>query len=142
MKQLRWLAPLFAVLLVGAFSVAVAHEGHEHGKKTVMGTVKKVDQDQNKVEIETPDGTTMMVRMMPDTVYTKDGEELTMHAMEPGMRVAMDVTEGENGQWMCHRVQMGAMMEGMMGGMHGMQGSSGMQQHDAHHKSDTQKDQK
>lgn len=135
MRRLSWLTPVILVALAAAFSVALAHEGEKHESKTLLGTVKTVQKD--KVEIETPDGKKVTVALDPDTEYTKEGKTLTREAVEPGMRVAMEVTEEEDGGMLCHRMTLGMMMGG---DMHGMHGDSSSSKHDMHHDDMNQKD--
>jgi len=124
MRRFRWLAPLTGLMMVAAFSVALAHEGKDHDSKTILGTVSTMHK--NKIEIETPDGKMVKVDVDPDTQYTRDGKDISKDAVKPGMRVAMEVTEMEHGGMLCHRLTLGAMMDDM----HGMHQGSGM--HDMH----------
>jgi hypothetical protein len=133
MTRIRWFAPLSAVILFAATGAALAHGGKEHDTKTILGTVKTVAKD--KITIETPDGKKFTIALDPDTEYSKDGKDLSREAVEPGMRVAMEVTEEEDGGLLCHRVMLGMMMGG---DMHDMHGSSGM--HDMHQHEKNQKD--
>ena len=88
MRQLV-LAVVVAGLLAPAAS-AVAHEGHDHGKK-VMGTVSAYHADMKHVEIKTPEGETVGVYLDPDTKFLHEGKAVDASHLTPGTRVVVDV---------------------------------------------------
>jgi hypothetical protein len=78
--------------LLGFFGgVAIAHEGHLHGKThKMLGTVKAVHVDMNHVEITTKAGKTDGFYVNEQTKYLKGTTKLSLSDLTPGTRVIVD----------------------------------------------------
>jgi hypothetical protein len=86
-KSVAMIASVF--LAFGA--VAIAHEGHSHGKThKMMGTVKAVHADMNHVEITTKTGKTDVFYVNERTKYLKGNTKLSLSDLAPGTRVVVD----------------------------------------------------
>ena len=95
MMRLQSVAMITSVLL-GFGGVAIAHEGHSHGKThKMMGTVKAVHADMNHVEITTTKGTSGFY-VDAKTKYVRGSSRLTLADLKPGTRVVVSATgEGD-----------------------------------------------
>jgi len=82
---------LIASVLLGFGGVAIAHEGHSHGKThKMMGTVKAVHADMNHVEITTKAGKTDGFYVNEQTKYLKGSTPIALSDLIPGTRVIVD----------------------------------------------------
>jgi hypothetical protein len=81
-----------AMLAVAALfaTAAVAHGGKSH---KLMGTLQAVQQ--RSITIVTPAGEQTTVRLTEDTRYEKEGKPADHSALEPGLRVSIDLTEDD-----------------------------------------------
>jgi hypothetical protein len=79
----------FALAAVAVVGTAIAHDGHDHGKK-LMGTVKAVHAQMNHVEITTAKGTSDFY-VNASTRYVRGASRLTLADLKPGTRVVVDV---------------------------------------------------
>jgi hypothetical protein len=89
MKRILTMAAMFTTLLTAA--PVFAHEGHDH----VMGTVTRVEK--GRIEIKGTDGKNVAVAVTASTVYTKGKDLAALADVKPGVRVAVEATEGKAG---------------------------------------------
>lgn len=88
------------VLFLVALTLAYPHEGQQH----VMGTVTALDA--KHLEVRTPDGKNISVRLTGETRYFQDKKPVKVPKIEVGTRVVMDVA-GEGGRLIAKEVRMG-----------------------------------
>jgi hypothetical protein len=81
-----------AMLAVAALfaTAALAHGGKSH---KLMGTLQAVQK--GSITIVTPAGEQTTVRLTEDTRYEKEGKPVDHSALEPGLRVSIDLTEDD-----------------------------------------------
>ena len=89
MKRSLTIATLLTTLLTAA--PMFAHEGHDH----VMGTVIRVEK--GRIEIKGADGKNVAVAVTAATVYTKGKDAAAFADVKPGVRVAVEATNGKAG---------------------------------------------
>ena len=77
-------AILAVVLMIPA--AAWAHEGHAH---KVMGTVTA--RQDNRVELKTPDGKTVIVTLSPKTTFARGKQKVDGTSVKVGERVVVEV---------------------------------------------------
>jgi hypothetical protein len=98
MTRLGSVAKIASVFL-GFGALAIAHEGHSHGKThKMMGTVKAVHADMNHVEITTQAGKKDGFYVNEQTKYLKGNTKVSLSDLTPGTRVI--VTAKMDGQKM------------------------------------------
>jgi hypothetical protein len=94
--MIRRTVAALAVLTLAVAGSAAAHEGHAHGAtRKMMGTIKAVHADMNRVEITANKGTTGFY-VDANTKYVRGGATLALADLKPGTRVIVTArTEGE-----------------------------------------------
>ena len=89
------LSVLTALTLAFSAGVALAHDGHAHGKEAILGTVAQVHGDH--LEVADPDGKTVSVTLTSATTYLRGDSEAKKADLKPGVRVAVETADGKSG---------------------------------------------
>lgn len=78
---------MFLGLLTLLTSVTLfAHQGHDH---RILGTVKMLEE--NRLVVETRDGSEKTVTLTSESKLTRDGEPVERNELRAGLRVSIDV---------------------------------------------------
>ncbi len=85
------LTSLCAAALLAALPLAAsAHEGHDHGKKKVLGTVAAFHADASHLEVKDAKGVTVGVHVDAATKYVHAGKAVDATHLKPGTRVVVE----------------------------------------------------
>jgi hypothetical protein len=95
-----------AAVVGGGGATAVAHDGHDHGKK-VLGTVKAVHADMNHVQITTKDGKPADFYVDANTKYYQGSKSVSLSDLAPGTRVTVE-TKADGQRTLATVVRIGA----------------------------------
>ena len=88
----RWVTVMLGVALAALSSPAVrAHDGHTHW---VMGTV--MASTARHFELKTPSGEVLSIAVNAKTAVTRDKKKAALADVQKGMRVVVDVGNGED----------------------------------------------